>query len=76
MLPHKCTTCFSVNSECLTSCRTYFIIFLFFTSLLQTESEVMMSRLSIPHTHFDLQYVRPDFIMLRVIALNLIMWSR
>lgn len=35
-----------------------------------------MSRLSIPNTCFDLQYVRPDFIMLRVIARSLIMWSR
>lgn len=43
---------------------------------LKTESEAIVSRLSIPHTHFDLQYVRPDFIMLRVIARNLIMWSR
>ncbi|KAF9596426.1 hypothetical protein IFM89_011255 [Coptis chinensis] len=43
---------------------------------LKTESEVTACRLSIPHTHFDLQYVRPDFIMLRVIARNLIMWSR
>lgn len=36
----------------------------------------MVSRLCTPRTHFDLQYVRPDFIMLRVIAQNLIMWSR
>ncbi|KDP44743.1 hypothetical protein JCGZ_01243 [Jatropha curcas] len=43
---------------------------------LKTESEPIVSRLSIPQTHFDLQYVRPDFIMLRVIARNLIMWSR
>ncbi|KAL5734362.1 hypothetical protein ACOSP7_032223 [Xanthoceras sorbifolium] len=43
---------------------------------LKTESEAIVSRLSIPSTHFDLQYVRPDFIMLRVIAQNLIMWSR
>ncbi|KAI9156178.1 hypothetical protein LWI28_001768 [Acer negundo] len=43
---------------------------------LKTESEAIASRLSIPSTHFDLQYVRPDFIMLRVIARNLIMWSR
>ncbi|KAL6003369.1 hypothetical protein ACLOJK_023592 [Asimina triloba] len=43
---------------------------------LKTESEVVASRLSIPCTYFDLQYVRPDFIMLRVIAQNLIMWSR
>ncbi|KAK3042882.1 hypothetical protein RJ639_001155 [Escallonia herrerae] len=43
---------------------------------LKTESEVVVSKLSIPRTHFDLQYVRPDFILLRVIARNLIMWSR
>lgn len=43
---------------------------------LKTESEVIASRLYIPVTHFDLQYVRPDFIMLRVIARNLIMWNR
>ncbi|XP_061351686.1 anaphase-promoting complex subunit 1 [Gastrolobium bilobum] len=43
---------------------------------LKTESEAIVSRLSIPNTCFDLQYVRPDFIMLRVIARNLIMWSR
>ncbi|KAJ9175912.1 hypothetical protein P3X46_014412 [Hevea brasiliensis] len=43
---------------------------------LKTESEAIVSRLSIPQTYFDLQYVRPDFIMLRVIARNLIMWSR
>ncbi|XP_015931282.1 anaphase-promoting complex subunit 1 isoform X1 [Arachis duranensis] len=43
---------------------------------LKTESEAIVSRLPIPSTYFDLQYVRPDFIMLRVIARNLIMWSR
>ncbi|XP_021295540.1 anaphase-promoting complex subunit 1 [Herrania umbratica] len=43
---------------------------------LKSESEVIVSRLTIPQTHFDLQYVRPDFIMLRVIARNLIMWAR
>ncbi|KAG0481181.1 hypothetical protein HPP92_012039 [Vanilla planifolia] len=43
---------------------------------LKTESEVVASRLHIPATHFELQYVRPDFIMLRTIARNLIMWSR
>ncbi|TYG52021.1 anaphase-promoting complex subunit 1 isoform X1 [Gossypium raimondii] len=43
---------------------------------LKSESEVIVSRLTIPQTHFDLQYVRPDFIMLRVIARNLIMWGR
>lgn len=41
---------------------------------LKTESEVIASRLSVPSGHFELQYVRPDFIMLRVIARNLIMW--
>ncbi|XP_020086066.1 anaphase-promoting complex subunit 1 isoform X1 [Ananas comosus] len=43
---------------------------------LKTESEVMAARLQIPTTHFELQYVRPDFIMLRTIARNLILWSR
>ncbi|TKY56880.1 Anaphase-promoting complex subunit 1 [Spatholobus suberectus] len=43
---------------------------------MKTESEAIVSRLSIPNTCFDLQYVRPDFIMLRVLARNLIMWSR
>lgn len=43
---------------------------------LKTESELVVSRLSIPCTQFELQYVRPDFIMLRVIARNLIMWRR
>ncbi|XP_031485584.1 anaphase-promoting complex subunit 1 isoform X2 [Nymphaea colorata] len=42
---------------------------------LKTESEVVASRLLIPQTCFDLQYVRPDFLMLRVIARNLIMWK-
>jgi anaphase-promoting complex subunit 1 len=43
---------------------------------LQAESEEIAARLSIPNTHFDLQYVRPDFVMLRVIARNIVMWSR
>ncbi|RAL51299.1 hypothetical protein DM860_010801 [Cuscuta australis] len=43
---------------------------------MKTESEMIFSRLYIPQTRFELQYVRPDFIMLRIIARNLIMWSR
>ncbi|KAL0402924.1 UNVERIFIED_CONTAM: Anaphase-promoting complex subunit, partial [Sesamum radiatum] len=43
---------------------------------LKTESQLIESRLSIPQTKFELQYIRPDFILLRVIARNLIMWSR
>ncbi|KAK9159111.1 hypothetical protein Scep_005685 [Stephania cephalantha] len=43
---------------------------------LKSESEVLASRICIPQTHFSLQYVRPDFIMLRVIARNLILWNR
>ncbi|XP_057490877.1 anaphase-promoting complex subunit 1-like [Actinidia eriantha] len=43
---------------------------------LKSESDLVVSRLSIPCTRFNLQYVKPDFIMLRVIAQNLIMWSR
>ncbi|KAJ3676348.1 hypothetical protein LUZ60_003760 [Juncus effusus] len=43
---------------------------------LKTEAEEIANRLQIPQTRFDLQYVRPDFIMLRIIARNLIMWTR
>ncbi|RID73006.1 hypothetical protein BRARA_B00180 [Brassica rapa] len=43
---------------------------------LKTDSEVIFSKLSIPKTHYELECVRPDFIMLRVVARNLIMWSR
>ncbi|KAL8463255.1 hypothetical protein ACS0TY_034046 [Phlomoides rotata] len=43
---------------------------------LKTESELIVSRLSIPQTQFELQYVRPDFILLRVVARNLILWNR
>ncbi|KAJ8769461.1 hypothetical protein K2173_002951 [Erythroxylum novogranatense] len=43
---------------------------------LKTESETIVSRLPLPQTNFDLQFVRPHFIMLCIIAKNLIMWSR
>ncbi|KAL2526600.1 Anaphase-promoting complex subunit 1 [Abeliophyllum distichum] len=43
---------------------------------LKTESKMIASRLPIPQTHFELQHVRPDFVMLCVIARNLIQWSR
>uniref|UniRef100_A0A804Q002 Anaphase-promoting complex subunit 1 n=1 Tax=Zea mays TaxID=4577 RepID=A0A804Q002_MAIZE len=43
---------------------------------LKAESEEIAARLNIPNTYFDLQYVRPDFVMLRIIARNLILWSR
>ncbi|KAG8067808.1 hypothetical protein GUJ93_ZPchr0005g14946 [Zizania palustris] len=43
---------------------------------LKAESEEIAARLSVPNTHFDLQYVRPDFVMLRIVARNLILWSR
>ncbi|KAI7741534.1 hypothetical protein M8C21_022341 [Ambrosia artemisiifolia] len=43
---------------------------------LKSESQAILSRLCIPQTRFELQYVRPDFIMLCVISRNLILWSR
>ncbi|CAA2984556.1 anaphase-promoting complex subunit 1 [Olea europaea subsp. europaea] len=43
---------------------------------LKTESKMVASRLPIPQTHFELLHVRPDFVMLCVIARNLIQWSR
>jgi anaphase-promoting complex subunit 1 len=44
--------------------------------ILQAESEEIAARLSVPNSHFDLQYVRPDFVMLRIVARNLILWNR
>ncbi|EEE63377.1 hypothetical protein OsJ_18189 [Oryza sativa Japonica Group] len=43
---------------------------------LKAESEEIAARLSVPNSHFDLQYVRPDFVMLRIVARNLILWNR
>eukprot|EP01018_Ginkgo_biloba_P012111 Gb_37425 [translate_table: standard] len=43
---------------------------------LKTECDVVASRLSVPDTNYDLQFVRPDFILLRVIARNMILWDR
>ncbi|XP_051140465.1 anaphase-promoting complex subunit 1 isoform X2 [Andrographis paniculata] len=43
---------------------------------LKTESELIVSKLTIPQTKSELQYVRPDFILMLVVARNLIMWSR
>jgi anaphase-promoting complex subunit 1 len=42
---------------------------------LKTNNETVAARLKIPDTHFDLEYVRPDFILLRVLARSLIMWD-
>ncbi|KAJ7525602.1 hypothetical protein O6H91_17G058400 [Diphasiastrum complanatum] len=42
---------------------------------IKTNDEAVASRLAIPDTHFSLEYVRPDFILLRVVARTLIMWD-
>lgn len=42
---------------------------------LKTNNATMAARLKIPDTHFDLEYVRPDFILLRVLARSLILWD-
>jgi Anaphase-promoting complex sub unit 1 C-terminal domain/APC1 beta sandwich domain/Anaphase-promoting complex subunit 1 middle domain len=42
---------------------------------LKTNNHAVAARLSIPSTHFALEYVSPEFIMLRVISRNLIMWD-
>lgn len=42
---------------------------------LRSENAGIAAYLSTPDTHFALDYVRPDFIMLRVISRNLIMWD-
>ena len=41
----------------------------------RTNSESVARRLALPQTHFDLDLVRPDFMLLRVLARALIMWD-
>jgi anaphase-promoting complex subunit 1 len=43
---------------------------------LKTNCKIVAARLAIPDTHFALEYVRPDFILLRVVARSLILWDR
>ena len=43
---------------------------------LQTDDESAAEALAIPSTYFELDLVRPDFIMLRMLGRSLIMWSR
>lgn len=38
-------------------------------------NKTIASAISLPSTHFLLEYVRPDFLMLRVIARSLILWD-
>jgi anaphase-promoting complex subunit 1 len=38
-------------------------------------NKTIASTISLPDTHFLLEYVRPDFLMLRVIARSLILWD-
>ncbi|KAG7365277.1 anaphase-promoting complex subunit 1 [Nitzschia inconspicua] len=42
---------------------------------MQSGNETIASAISLPDTHFLLEYVRPDFLMLRVIARALILWD-
>ena len=42
---------------------------------LRTENAAVASRLALPDTHFLLDFVRPDILMLRVIARALVMWE-
>ena len=42
---------------------------------LQTGNKSVASRLSLPDTHFLLDYVRPDLLLLRVVARSMILWS-
>jgi anaphase-promoting complex subunit 1 len=43
---------------------------------MKSGNESIASAIALPDTHFLLEYVRPDFLMLRVIARALIMWDR
>ncbi|BBN07484.1 anaphase-promoting complex subunit 1 [Marchantia polymorpha subsp. ruderalis] len=42
---------------------------------LKTNNKVVAARLAIPDTHFALEYVRPDFILLRLVARSLTLWD-
>ncbi|CAI7806374.1 unnamed protein product [Closterium sp. NIES-53] len=42
---------------------------------LQSNNEAVAARLAPPSTHFALEFVRPDFILLRVLAHSLILWD-
>jgi len=42
---------------------------------LKTNDSLVASWFTIPDTHFALDYVRPDFIMLRMLGRSLIMWD-
>ncbi|CAI5943120.1 unnamed protein product [Closterium sp. NIES-65] len=42
---------------------------------LQSNNEAVAARLAPPATHFALEFVRPDFILLRVLACSLILWD-
>jgi len=42
---------------------------------MKSGNKTMASAIALPPTHFLLEYVRPDFLMLRVIARSLILWD-
>jgi hypothetical protein len=41
----------------------------------QTNNSAVAARFTIPDTHFALDYVRPDFLMQRMLGRSLIMWD-
>jgi len=42
---------------------------------LKSNNTTVAARLSIPDTHFLLEHVRPDFVLLRVLSHSLVMWD-
>jgi anaphase-promoting complex subunit 1 len=42
---------------------------------LQSHNTAVASRLALPDTHFLLDYVRPDLLMLRVVSRSLVLWD-
>ena len=42
---------------------------------LKTNDQAVGSSFTVPQTHFALDYVRPDFILLRVFARGLVLWD-
>jgi anaphase-promoting complex subunit 1 len=42
---------------------------------LKTNNEAIASKLTMPQTFYSLEFVRPSFLLLKVLCKNLIMWN-
>jgi anaphase-promoting complex subunit 1 len=61
----------SINTDVTAPGATLALGFIY----MKSGNKTIASAISLPDTHFLLEYVRPDFLMLRVIARALILWD-